>query len=543
MADDASEPRWQRRGGLALTIRAITIVVPFCASVAALIVGGRLVPRPSGVALLGWYVGLFALTWVVLWLVRRLLHRLLPLAALLELTLSFPESAPSRLTLAKRSASTRDLSALLEGSPEAPRQETTQQAAERILTLMAALARHDRHTRGHAERVRAYTDLIAGRVGLPRRDRDRLQWAALLHDIGKLAVPAALLNKPAKPNPREWELLKGHPEAGRRIVTPLMEWLGEWGDVIVQHHEQYNGSGYPLGLAGHGICRGARIVAVADSLEVMTAARPYKRPIRKEAAMRELVRCSGTQFDPDVIRALLAIPGRRLMLAMGPSAWLAGLPFIGQAPAQLVANVVSQTTASAGVAAVVVTSVHPAGLAGLAAKPSQVPASPPAAVLSSLPHSSTPVSHTASSGGASRTDSRTSSAQTASEPSTTLSSAAASPPTALPTLSGPTQAQHHISPMKPTQQPKQPPKPTPPAAASKTKAAPTHPHPPTASKGKPTPPASKSPPTHPALASNDDAKPNANKEGHGASQRHGDDQQNNGPQNNDHQSNGKGGKP
>lgn len=466
--DDERGARWQRRGGLAWLLRTTMTIVPLGLSVAMLIICGRLLPRPHGGALFGWYAGLFAASWVALWFGRRLLHRLLPLAALLELTLSFPESAPSRLTLAKKSVSTRDLAALLDAPAEAPEQETTQQAAERILTLMAALAHHDRHTRGHAERVRAYTDLIAGRVGLARRDRDKLQWAALLHDIGKLAIPAVLLNKPAKPNPREWELLKGHPEAGSRIVAPLMDWLGEWGEVIAQHHEHYDGGGYPRGLSGHGICRGARIVAVADSLEVMTAARPYKRPIRKDAAMRELVRCSGTQFDPDVIRALLAIPSRRLMLAMGPTAWLAGLPFIGQAPAQLVMNLATSTAASAGAVAVVATTVNPAaaGLTPPAASTTQPAAStetPTAAVKSGPANSSQspPTSH------ASYADSIESSSTSSSVPvmatpePTSHGNGKTTPP------AKPTPGQHNTAPAKKTPAAKRTPTKKAPAAASK----------------------------------------------------------------------------
>ena len=86
-----------------------------------------------------------------------------------------------------------------------------------------------------------------------------------------------------------------------------MDWLDGWGDVIVQHHEKWDGSGYPRGLAGERICLGARIVAVADAYDVMTAARAYKRPIGRANALRELVACSGSHFDPEVVRALISV--------------------------------------------------------------------------------------------------------------------------------------------------------------------------------------------------------------------------------------------
>lgn len=359
-----AEARWEGRRKAAWLLRAVTVVVPLALSVLTIALASRLVPRPAGAAVVGWYVGIFAVSWLVLWVSQRALHRLLPMAMLLELTLCFPDRAPSRLRLARRAASSRDLTALMHGPLRGGERETTQQAAERILSLVGALAQHDRRTRGHAERVRAYTDLVAEKMSLPSRDRDRLQWAALLHDIGKLHVPATLLNKPSKPTADEWNVLREHPDAGARLVAPLLGWLGEWGDVIAQHHERFDGTGYPRGIGGHDICLGGRIVAVADSLEVMTAARAYKRPVRRDAALRELVKCSGTQFDPEIVRTLLKVSSRRMMFAMGPASWLASVPLIGQAPAQLAAAATAQTTATLGAVALVsATGMAPAAAA------------------------------------------------------------------------------------------------------------------------------------------------------------------------------------
>jgi hypothetical protein len=321
--------RWTRRRVAGLSVRAATLGVPFGFGLGTIVLLGGVVPAPGGALGVARNVAILALSWLVMALVHRALHRLLPLAALLEMSLVFPDHAPSRLQLARRVASRRDLDDLLAGRT-ADAHESTQEAAERILALVGALSEHDRGTRGHSERVRVLSDLIAARMGLSERDRDRLRWAALLHDIGKLQVPAVILNKPARPSAREWEVLRRHPDHGDQMVAPLRSWLGGWGDVVVQHHEKWDGSGYPYGLSGAQICLGARIVAVADAFDVMTAVRAYKKAVGRAAALRELVAHSGTQFDPAVVRALITVPQQRVLFAMGPAAWLTGLPFLGQ---------------------------------------------------------------------------------------------------------------------------------------------------------------------------------------------------------------------
>ena len=296
---------WSSRPLLARGLRTITVLVPIAFASLSIFVAARTVPRPSGeLARYGWLAGLLVIGSAVSWFGRRLLQRLLPLAMLLEMSLCFPQSAPSRLRLARGRSSVSELRDLV----AAPANESAQQAAERMLRLITALGNHDRQTRGHAERVRAYADLIADSLGFSARDRDRLRWASLLHDIGKLHVPASLLNKPGKPDLEEWEVLRAHPVVGDQIATPLLEWLAPMDLVIIEHHERWDGTGYPAGKAGRDLSEGARIVQVADAFEVMTAARAYKRPVRKDAALRELVRCAGSQFDPSVVRAMVALP-------------------------------------------------------------------------------------------------------------------------------------------------------------------------------------------------------------------------------------------
>ncbi len=266
------------------------------------------------------------------------------MAALLELSILFPGEAPTRWKVAREAGSVRHLELLANGVPEA---EPTK-AAVTILALVASLAKHDRVTRGHSDRVRVFTDMIAEEMKLPKVDRDRLRWAALIHDIGKLDVPARLLRKPAKPTASEWRRLRMHPEVGARLTAPLASWLGEYAKVVVQHHEHFDGSGYPAGLTGNEISLGARIVGLADAFEVMTAPRPYKRAFSRVQALREVIECSGTHFDPDVVRALLAVSTPRLRRALGPASWIGQIPVVGTAPGGGIPAVATSVARGAG---------------------------------------------------------------------------------------------------------------------------------------------------------------------------------------------------
>jgi HD-GYP domain-containing protein (c-di-GMP phosphodiesterase class II) len=321
--------RWKAHPVQSIILRIVVLVVPMVAGVSTGLALSRLVPRPEGSAVAGWWILLFVASALVTEVVGRILRRLLPLAVLLKLTLIFPDRAPSRFAMARRVGNIRNLEERVRHAREHGVEDDPSRAAETILTLVAALSAHDRRTRGHSERVRAFADLLAEAIHLPAPARDRLRWSALLHDIGKLEVPSRILNKPGKPDPHEWETLQRHPGEGARLAAPLLSWLGEWGLAIEHHHERFDGNGYPMRLAGADISMGGRILAVADSFETMTAARAYKKPMSVSAAREELARCAGSQFDPAMVRAFLNVALGRLWRTAGPMAWLAQIPLVG----------------------------------------------------------------------------------------------------------------------------------------------------------------------------------------------------------------------
>src|SRR5258708_730323 len=270
---------WDRRPVLALTLRAMTFVLPVLLAVATTIILGRVLPRPTiwwQVVL--WWSAVVAGTVVVVVAAAHIFRRALPLAALYELSLVFPDRAPQRFQMWRRGGSVAQLRAELEtlsrpGGSQGP------EAAQRVLTLVAALAVHDPRTRGHAERVRILTDMIGAEMHLPEHDRHLLRWAALLHDIGKLEVSGEVLRKAGALDDAEWEALRRHPAEGDRLLGAVHAWLGPWALTVAHHHEHFDGRGYPQGLRGEEISLGGRIVALGDAFEAMTPSRTYSRPV------------------------------------------------------------------------------------------------------------------------------------------------------------------------------------------------------------------------------------------------------------------------
>ncbi len=297
----------------------------------------RMITKPHQTAgAVAWWVGILVLATVAVRLTERALRRFLPVVALLKLSLVFPDHAPSRFRMAIRSGTVRQLQKRYDTETLS---ETPQNAAESLLMLTGQLSNHDRLTRGHSERVRAYSDLIAEELELSREDRDLLHWAALLHDIGKLDVPADILNKPSRPTEAEWELLKGHPGAAAQRLAPLSGWLGDWRFAATQHHERWEGGGYPQGLVGADISLAGRIVAVADAFETITAARSYKEASSREEGRAEIARCAGTHFDPAVVKAFLNVSLGRLRSVAGPLSWIMNAPILAAVPTAAIPTV------------------------------------------------------------------------------------------------------------------------------------------------------------------------------------------------------------
>jgi hypothetical protein len=351
---------WRARPALATGLRLAIMLVPIGASLAVTAALRRVVPVPKGPWAAAWVVGLLACAVLTAIGVERLARRLLPLVTLLKLSMLFPDLAPTRFSIARTAGSVRKLEARLQEAESDPAAREESETAATILSLCVALQSHDRHTRGHAERVRVFTDLLGEELQLPEADRYRLRWAALLHDIGKLKIPAKVLNKPGALDEGEWRQMKGHPTEGARIAEPILGWLGPWGVAIEQHHERFDGKGYPNGVQGGSISLAGRIVAVADCYDTMTSARSYKKPMAVWSARRELADCAGGQFDPEIVRAFLSISLPRLLWRTGPVSFLVQLPFLARLREVGLQSVTAMTegmaavTVAAGVTAMVV---------------------------------------------------------------------------------------------------------------------------------------------------------------------------------------------
>jgi len=180
-----------------------------------------------------------------------------------------------------------------------------------IVALVNTVEARDPYTRGHSERVGRYAAAIAREMGLPADEVERVQVGGLLHDIGKIGISDAILYKPGQLTDDEHESMKEHPAIGAHIVEGI-ERLAHVVPIIYAHQERYDGSGYPEGLRGEEIPLAARIVAVADAFEAMTAERPYKPAMEPAEALRLLQEGAGTRWDPQVVDALVRVVRREL---------------------------------------------------------------------------------------------------------------------------------------------------------------------------------------------------------------------------------------
>lgn len=176
-----------------------------------------------------------------------------------------------------------------------------------LKALTAALETRDSETHGHSERVVSYSLRLGREYGLNSEEMKSLEFGSLLHDIGKIGVPDSILRKPAKLTEEEWVRMREHPVHGQQILRGI-EFLQGAARVVAQHHEQWDGSGYPLGLRAEEIDICARIFAVADAFDAITSDRVYRRGKSYEAASQELDDWAGRQFDPKVVEAFHRVP-------------------------------------------------------------------------------------------------------------------------------------------------------------------------------------------------------------------------------------------
>ncbi len=364
-ADWLPERQWVPNRAVAWAIRALIFLFPLAASWTAVAVLSRTITKPTDAAMVSaWLFMLIGAAFGAAILADNVIRRLAPVPLLYRLTLVFPDTAPSKFKIALRTMTGRDLEKAANSGTAPKRLMTPQQAAENLLVLVARLSAHDRVTRGHSERVRAYSMLLGKEIGLGPSDLAKLQWAALIHDVGKLEVPAEILNKPDAPDPHEWAQIRRHPAAASEYVAILRLWLGEWVDAATQHHERYDGGGYPEGLAGKDISLAGRLVAITDAFDTMTAARSYRPALPMEQARAELLANAGTQFDPDLVKAFLRVSIKQRRGLHGPLAFFAHFPGLLQTPLAVAAS--GANTVIAGVVATIAAT-------GLAFQPAEPP--------------------------------------------------------------------------------------------------------------------------------------------------------------------------
>jgi HD-GYP domain-containing protein (c-di-GMP phosphodiesterase class II) len=183
---------------------------------------------------------------------------------------------------------------------------------ETLEALGIALDLRDNETAGHSRRVIGYCREIASVMGCNQEEWKQIERGSYIHDIGKIGIPDSILLKPGPLTPEERKVMNTHAQIGYDIVCRIA-FLTHAAEIVLTHQERFDGSGYPQGLAGENIPLGSRIFAVADTLDAMTSNRPYRRALPFSEARSELIRGSGIQFDPDVVKAFLSI---------APDVWL-----------------------------------------------------------------------------------------------------------------------------------------------------------------------------------------------------------------------------
>ncbi|HEX8720161.1 MAG TPA: HD-GYP domain-containing protein [Pyrinomonadaceae bacterium] len=187
-----------------------------------------------------------------------------------------------------------------------------------VRSLLSALRSHDPYTYRHSLRTVRLSLLLGRACGGAEARLRVLSLGALVHDLGKIFVPGGVLHKEGRLTRGEWEAIRRHPLDGARMLLGVAA-SEDVRRVAAEHHERWDGRGYPAGLAGDRIDLNARVVAVADAFDAMTSERPYRPPVGYEEAAAELERCAGTQFDPAVVRAFLGVPRALVEAAVAPA--------------------------------------------------------------------------------------------------------------------------------------------------------------------------------------------------------------------------------
>jgi len=182
----------------------------------------------------------------------------------------------------------------------------SQKCLEFAKVLAYTLEEKDPYTSGHSERVCYYSDIISKRLSLPPKERSELQIASYLHDIGKVGISNRFINKKGTLTSTDWAIIKQHTSKSIELLVPL-NLSPNIIAYIQHHHERFDGTGYPDGLAGDKIPLGARIIAISDSYDSMTSERPYRKPLANGDAKNELLKCSGKQFDPHLVGLFLDV--------------------------------------------------------------------------------------------------------------------------------------------------------------------------------------------------------------------------------------------
>jgi putative nucleotidyltransferase with HDIG domain len=181
------------------------------------------------------------------------------------------------------------------------------------LVLGDVVEADDGYTAEHCKGVVGLALMLADKLGLDADRRRNLEFGALLHDVGKIAIPKQIINKPGQLDPGEWDVIKTHTIEGQRMLERVGGFMGEVGAIVRSHHERWDGRGYPDGLAGEEIRLESRIIACCDTWNAMRTDRPYRAALSQEVALAELMACAGTQLDPAIVKVLVD--------SIDPSAW------------------------------------------------------------------------------------------------------------------------------------------------------------------------------------------------------------------------------